>query len=116
MKPQPLFLRGALCLMLLLFVALTAQAYAQSTSLPTRGALDIGAVSHPGAFVEQGNTVRVWAWGSDIWGRRDQFHYVWYSLPGDGQMVAQLASQDATDGLAKAGIMLRETTDENAAN
>ncbi len=122
MKQQPIFLKSALCLMLLLFAAGTSQAYARSITpvlpppSPSRGALDIGSVGHTGAFVENGNTDRIWASGSDIWGQHDQFHYVWYDLPGDGQMVARVLSQDATDSWAKAGIMLRDTVADNATN
>ncbi len=119
MKHHSIFLKTILWLALLLVLSASSIAQARPIApppAPSRGALDIGQVGQSGAFIEQGTTDRIWGSGNDIWGQHDQFHYVWHSLPADGQMVAQVQSQDATDGWAKAGIMLRETFHDNAAN
>ena len=51
------------------------------------------------------------AGGGDIWGTADSFHFVDQTLSGDGTVRAQITSQQATDPWAKAGVMLRATTD-----
>jgi hypothetical protein len=51
------------------------------------------------------------AGGGDIWGTADSFHFVSQSLSGDGTVSAQVTSQQNTSPWAKAGVMLRATTD-----
>ena len=63
-----------------------------------------------------GQTLSATAWtiqggGGDIWGTADAFHYVWQTMTSDGVASAQLASQTNTSAWAKAGVMLRATTD-----
>jgi outer membrane protein assembly factor BamB len=53
--------------------------------------------------------------GGDIWSTRDQFHFVWQSLAGDGPVTARVTSQTNTDPWAKAGVMLRQSTDAASA-
>jgi hypothetical protein len=52
--------------------------------------------------------------GADIWGTSDQFHYAWQSLSIDGGVSARVITQTATDAWAKAGVMLRGSTDPGA--
>jgi hypothetical protein len=54
--------------------------------------------------------------GADIYGTADQFHFVWQSLPGDGSISARVTAQTNTSSWAKAGVMLRASTDPGAAN
>jgi len=49
--------------------------------------------------------------GSDIWGTSDQFHFVDTTLSGDGSVSARISSQQNSDPWAKAGVMLRASTD-----
>jgi hypothetical protein len=49
--------------------------------------------------------------GGDIWGTADSFHYVWQTMAGDGSVSAQVISQTASDPYAKAGVMIRDTSD-----
>src|SRR5258707_1374677 len=49
--------------------------------------------------------------GSDIWGTFDQFRYAWQSLASDGSVSAHITAQANTDAWAKAGVMLRQSTD-----
>jgi outer membrane protein assembly factor BamB len=49
--------------------------------------------------------------GGDIWGTADAFHFVWQTLPGNGTASAHLTAQQQTDPWAKAGPMLRTSTD-----
>ncbi len=52
--------------------------------------------------------------GNDIWGTSDQFHYDWQSLAGDGVVTAQVLTQTNTSAYAKAGVMMRASTDPGA--
>lgn len=52
--------------------------------------------------------------GTDIWGRADQFHYVWREMSGDVAVTA--TARFVTDGIAhrKAVIMLRKSLDADS--
>ena len=59
---------------------------------------------------------RVVAWtikagGADITGTADEFRFVWEKLPGNGSVIAHVLTQTNTSPGAKAGVMLRATTD-----
>ncbi|MGH9080189.1 MAG: hypothetical protein ACRDYE_08985, partial [Acidimicrobiales bacterium] len=49
--------------------------------------------------------------GGDIWGTADAFHFASQSLAADGTVSAQVTSQQNTSPWAKAGVMLRTSTD-----
>jgi hypothetical protein len=49
--------------------------------------------------------------GGDIWGAADSFHLAAQTLNADGTVTAHVTAQQATDPWAKAGPMLRATTD-----
>ncbi|MEA2734466.1 MAG: hypothetical protein QOE14_917, partial [Humisphaera sp.] len=70
---------------------------------------DIGAPALAGSWSKSGNTYTVRGGGADIWGTSDQFHYLYRPLVGNGEIIAHVASVQNTNGLAKAGVMLRET-------
>jgi len=70
---------------------------------------DIGSVGHAGSASYANGTFTVAGSGADIWNTADAFHDVYQTLTGDGQIVARVASQIATDPWAKAGVMMRET-------
>jgi hypothetical protein len=52
--------------------------------------------------------------GTDIGGTADQFHFVWQSLASDGGISAQVITQTNTNSRARAGVMLRQSTDPGA--
>jgi hypothetical protein len=54
--------------------------------------------------------------GTDIYGSADQFHFVWQSMPGDGSISAHVTAQSNTSAWAKAGVMLRASSDPGSAN
>jgi len=54
------------------------------------------------------------AGGKDIYGTVDEFQYTAETMPGDGTVSAEITSQQDTDPWAKAGIMLRASTDPSA--
>jgi hypothetical protein len=70
---------------------------------------DIGNVGLAGSASYSNGTFTVNASGADIWGVADEFHFVYQSLNGDGQIVARIASVENTDQFAKGGVMIRET-------
>jgi len=63
-----------------------------------------------GSATYNAGTYTVNGGGADIWYTSDQFNYVYQSLTGDLTLTARVASQQNTDGWAKAGVMIRETT------
>jgi hypothetical protein len=79
---------------------------------------DIGSPTPAGSqsFSPSTGVWTIQAGGSDITGISDQFHFVWQSLTGDGTVSADVASQSNSDSNAKAGIMLRTSTDPGSPN
>jgi len=68
-----------------------------------------GSGSHlSGVFTGQGS-------GADIWGTADQFNYIYQPQTGDFAITARVASEQNTDPWAKAGVMIRESTNANSA-
>ncbi|HET9110300.1 MAG TPA: hypothetical protein VFN78_05700, partial [Ktedonobacterales bacterium] len=74
---------------------------------------DIG-VSLAGSQALNSGVWNIQGSGSDIWNTADQFHYVWQTLAGDGALSAHIASQTNTSVWAKAGVMLRLSSDPAA--
>ena len=52
--------------------------------------------------------------GGDIWGTSDSFHYVWQPLAADGSSAPRSTSQANSDPWAKAGVMIRASSDPGA--
>ncbi|MCU1385231.1 MAG: C-terminal target protein [Acidobacteria bacterium] len=76
---------------------------------------DVGAVGQAGSASESGGTFTVSGAGADVWGTADAFHYVYQPLSGDGQLVARVATVQNTAAWAKAGVMIRNSTNPSAA-
>ncbi len=76
---------------------------------------DIGAVGAAGSFNVAGGTYRVTGGGADVWGTADALHFAYQPLPGDGQIVARVASLENVHAWTKAGVMLRGGLDAGAA-
>ncbi len=75
---------------------------------------DIGAVGATGSFSESGGVLTINGSGSDIWFKSDEFRYVFQAVQGDCMLTARVLSMDNTDGWAKAGIMMRESLDDDS--
>src|ERR1700730_1267211 len=76
---------------------------------------DIGTVApSAGGQTLSGGTWTIQGGGSDIWGAADNFHYTWQPLAADGSISAQVVSQTASSAWAKAGLMMRVSTDPGA--
>ena len=72
---------------------------------------DIGGALPPGQDSLSNGTWSEVGGGGDIWSFADAFHFVSQSLPADGSVTAQVTAQQNTDPWAKAGPMMRTTTD-----
>jgi hypothetical protein len=74
---------------------------------------DIGYPSPAGSQFFDKGTWTLQGGGFDIYFKIDQFHYVWQSLAGDGSVSAHVTAEASinVDEYAKAGVMLRESTD-----
>jgi sugar lactone lactonase YvrE len=121
MKQQIRFLKIAPALILLLIASITSIGYArpvisQQTVSSSWSAKNIGAAGRKGVLVADGDVLKIWGSGYNIGGTNDQFYYVYSPLSGNGELEAHMMSQDATDGSARAGLMLRETLADNAPN
>jgi hypothetical protein len=79
---------------------------------------DIGNPAPAGSqsFDPNTGTWTISAGGADVTGTSDQFRYVWQTLTGDGSVRAQVMTQANTSSSAKAGVMLRASTDPGAPN
>jgi hypothetical protein len=103
--------------LLTLFFAVAGLTLAQSTAIGVfTNSEDIGAPPLKGAaeFDAASGQYKITGTGADIWGRADQFHYVWKSM--SGNFAVSATAKFLTEGNAhrKAVIMLRGTTDADS--
>ncbi|HKT37616.1 MAG TPA: PQQ-binding-like beta-propeller repeat protein, partial [Ktedonobacterales bacterium] len=75
---------------------------------------DIGYPDVAGAQNVSNGVFQVSGTGNDIWDTYDQFHYVWQTLAGDGVLSAHITAQTNPNPWAKAGLMLRATSDPSS--
>lgn len=75
---------------------------------------DIGSPAVLGEASRTGDQFVVRGAGTDIWGTRDQCHFLHQPLAGDGSIVARVDAQDFTHEWAKAGVMMRASLDPQA--
>jgi len=102
---------------LLLACVFAVSAFAQGGSL---GAFthsdDVGAPPVKGSaeFDAATGQYKITGSGTDIWGKADQFHYVWREISGD--FAATATAKFLTDGIdhRKAVIMLRQSLDADS--
>ena len=89
-------------------LALAATASAQT--LPTGWSTqDVGAVKATGSATSVNGIFTVAGSGADIWGKADEFRFVYRTLTDDGSIVSQVTSIDDVNHWVKAGVMMRET-------
>jgi aryl-phospho-beta-D-glucosidase BglC (GH1 family) len=81
---------------------------------------DAGDVGWPGAAAYAGGTYSVSGSGIDVWSAADSFHFAFRAVSGDCTLIAQVASlqnsNNNVDQWAKAGVMIRESLNQDAAN
>ncbi len=76
---------------------------------------DIGSPALTGSQSQNGGTWTIRGAGGDIWGTSDQFHFVWQTLSADGSVRAHITAQTNTNAWAKAGVMVRQSSDPASA-
>lgn len=86
--------------------------------LPTSwSSSDIGSPARAGSSSSSSSSAfTVTGGGIDIWDTSDQFRYVYQQVSGDVDVIAQVASFQAPDAWSKAGVMIRESLNANAAH
>src|SRR5262245_52777713 len=77
---------------------------------------DIGSVGAAGSASESNGTFTVSGSGADIWGSADAFRYAYVALPGDGSIVARVATMQNVNVWTKAGVMIRQSTSSGSAH
>jgi fibronectin type 3 domain-containing protein len=77
---------------------------------------DIGSVGVAGGAVYAGGLLTLLGSGSDIGSTDDKFHYVYQSMSNNCTIIAFVSSPQSTQTLAKAGLMIRDSLNTNAAN
>lgn len=75
---------------------------------------DLGSVAGEGATGLQSGTFIHVSSGTAVGGPADSFRFTSQPLVGDGSIIARVSLQDTTGSWAKAGVMIRESTDVNA--
>lgn len=75
---------------------------------------DIGEVGAPGSFSRAHDVFTITGSGADTWRREDGFQFVFQPLTGDGALTAQVLNLKDTHEWAKAGVMIRETTNASS--
>ncbi|HLH55924.1 MAG TPA: lamin tail domain-containing protein [Verrucomicrobiae bacterium] len=75
---------------------------------------DIGSPSQPGSASFANGIWSVAGGGADIWTASDQFHFAYETSSSAITMQARVTSVQNTDPWAKAGLMLRDSTDPAA--
>ena len=77
---------------------------------------EIGATRFPGSTRHEQGTFTVRGAGLNIDGEADSFHYVYKTVHGDSEIVAEVESIQYTHPNAKAGLMMRENLGEYSRN
>ena len=89
--------------------AAVAKTTAAAATLPAGTShRDLGAVGTPGGVTYSSTTVTVRGSGAGAVGTSDAVHFVYQTLPGDGDAVVRLTGVTSAESLAKAMLMLRE--------
>jgi regulation of enolase protein 1 (concanavalin A-like superfamily) len=83
---------------------------------PSWSSQDVGVVGIAGHSTQSSGTFTVEGAGADIWGTADAFQFAWQTLPGDGKLIARVASISGTQAWVKAGVMVRQTLDAGSAH
>jgi regulation of enolase protein 1 (concanavalin A-like superfamily)/uncharacterized cupredoxin-like copper-binding protein len=77
---------------------------------------EVGAVNHQGSATYGSGTYTLSGAGNDIWNTIDAFRFVYQSYVGDVDIKARVTGLTNTHAWAKAGVMIRNSTDPRAKN
>lgn len=101
---------------LLLLCLLSVQVFAQSGNLGIfTNAGDIGSPAIKGAAAFANGQYRITGSGANIWGKQDQLQYVWREITGNFTVTATMRFLGQGAEHRKAGIMVRQSLDADAA-
>ncbi|MDQ2716979.1 MAG: Ig-like domain-containing protein [Chloroflexota bacterium] len=81
---------------------------------PSWSAADIGHPALAGSDTLNNGVWTIAGSGTDIGGTADQFHFVWQPLAADGGIRARVLTQTNTNSRARAGVMVRQSSDASA--
>ena len=96
---------------------LSASVFAQAGALGIfTNAGDVGgpAIKGSAAFDASNGQYKITGSGANIWGKQDQFQYVWREMTGNFTVVATLQFVGQGSEHRKAGIMVRQSLDASA--
>ncbi len=101
---------------LLLFVCLlSASVFSQSENLGIfSNSGDVGSPKIKGSTEFSNGQYRITGSGANIWGKQDQFHYVWRPMTGNFTATATMRFLGHGAEHRKAGIMIRQSLDPDA--
>ncbi|MBI2301637.1 MAG: HEAT repeat domain-containing protein [Armatimonadetes bacterium] len=77
---------------------------------------EVGDVNPPGTAAFDGGKITIKAAGADIWGAADGCYFVSQPLTGDGSITARVVSVEAVNEWTKAGVMVRDGVNADAAH
>jgi enterochelin esterase-like enzyme/regulation of enolase protein 1 (concanavalin A-like superfamily) len=77
---------------------------------------DIGTVGVTGKTEYSNGVITIQGSGDDIWNAADAFRFVYLPVSGDCTITVRVTSIQNTDSWSKAGLMIRESLNANAAN
>jgi TolB protein len=101
---------------LLFLCLLSASAWAQNSNLGIfTHSEDIGSPAPEGTGEFSQGQYRITGSGVNIWGKQDQFHYVWREMTGNFTVTATLHFLGEGTEHRKAGIMVRQSPEAGAA-
>jgi len=100
---------------LLLVCLLSASAFAQSGNLGSfTNSGDVGGPAIKGSTEFSNGQYRITGSGANIWGKQDQFQYVWREITGNFTVTATMQFLGKGAEHRKAGIMVRQSLDTDA--
>ena len=88
----------------------------QDVGVATLWSGDAGDVGWPGSASYAAGTYTVTGSGIDVWNNADSFHYTYRGVSGDCTNIVQVTSLQNSDPWAKAGLMIRETLNQDSVN
>ena len=103
-------IRLARSFFVLVFALLALAATTSAQTLPSGWSTrDVGSVKATGSAESVNGIFTIAGSGADVWGKADEFRFVYRSLTGDGSIVSQVTSLDDVADWVKTGVMMRET-------
>jgi hypothetical protein len=99
----------------LLVICLAAPVFAQSGNLGVfSNSGDVGAPAIKGSTEFSDGQYRITGSGTNIWGKHDEFQYVWREMSGNFSVTATMRFLGQGVEHRKAGIMVRQSLDPDA--